>query len=281
MIRFTNKSSAKRGRDRCAYKGGRRIIAYLLVTAMLLGNLAGGIQADAAHSTEKADAGASSEQKNEVTIGGEEYQVILRQQNAWENGCQAEIEVKNTGREKLKNWSIHMELAEGTVSHAWNVTSRKHGNMWHMDSQAHNRVIAPGASAVFGCQLGGASRVKAKSLELLQKDRTTRDKKEYAVTYRIVNEWDAHAKIEAEIRNQSGQDIVDWQLDFELGGEITDIWNAEVLSHAGNRYQLGNKDYNAVIPAGGSIKIGFVADYGREAVRQPEGGNSAVSRVRG
>lgn len=239
---------------------------------MLLGNLAGGIQADAAHSTEKADAGASSEQKNEVTIGGEEYQVILRQQNAWENGCQAEIEVKNTGREKLKNWSIHMELAEGTVSHAWNVTSRKHGNMWHMDSQAHNRVIAPGASAVFGCQLGGAGQIRVKKLEFWQRARTNRDSNQFEVKYSIVNKWDSHAQIEAEIYNRMKQDMEDWQLTFELGGEITDIWNAEVLSHETGRYLLGNKDYNAVIPAGGSIKIGFVADYGREAVRQPEGG---------
>lgn len=271
-LSFRRNGKQKKGARRKA--GVKKAAAYLLAAAMVLGSISRGATAAAQSTVQGVAAQADSTpqgQAEETVATGDGWQIILRQQNAWENGCQAEIEVRNTGREDLKNWSIRMELEEGTISHAWNVTDRKHGNAWDMESQAHNRIIAPGTSTVFGCQLGGASRVKAKTLELLQKDRTTRDKKEYAVTYRIVNEWETYAQIEAEIKNQSGQDIVDWQLSFEFCGEVADIWNAEVLSHETSHYLLGNKDYNAVIPAGGSVKIGFVADYGREAGRQPEG----------
>ncbi|MEM7620505.1 MAG: glycoside hydrolase family 9 protein [Pseudomonadota bacterium] len=50
-----------------------------------------------------------------------------------------------------------------------------------------------------------------------------------------------------------------WQVSFELDADITNIWNARIVSQTGSTYVVENMGYNANIPANGQIAFGFQA----------------------
>lgn len=249
--------------------GKRRAAALLLTVAMLLGSIGGTNTVQAAQPSSSGEP-TQTGQTGGKEISGEGYQVILKQQNVWEDGSQIEIEVKNTGSRKLKNWDIRMKLAKGTISNAWSIKSRKEEGMWYFESQEHNRIIAPGASVLFGCQLEGAGMADIKELEYRQRERERRQKEDYEIIYTIVNQWDGHASIEAEIKNRMEKDLEDWQIAFGFQGEIKSIWNADILTHTGNHYEIENREYNAVIPSKGSVKFGFEAEYTDGSITLPQ-----------
>lgn len=249
--------------------GTRKAAALLLTAAMLIGNIGGTNTVQAAQPSSQGNI-TQTGQMDGKEICGEGYQVILRQQNVWDNGSQVEIEVKNTGSRKLKNWDIRMKLAKGTISNAWSVENRNEDGMWYFISQEHNRIVAPGASVIFGCQLEGAGLADIKELEYRQRERICQEEKQYEIAYTVANQWDGHASIEAEIRNRMEKDMEDWQLDFCFQGEIKSIWNADILSHTGNHYEIENKEYNAVIPSQGSVKFGFEAEYKDGSITLPQ-----------
>ncbi len=50
-----------------------------------------------------------------------------------------------------------------------------------------------------------------------------------------------------------------WTVSFDAGFDIANIWNAQVLSHVGTHYVIGNLDYDAMVLADGSTGFGFQA----------------------
>ena len=53
-----------------------------------------------------------------------------------------------------------------------------------------------------------------------------------------------------------------WTIEFDAGYTITNIWNAEIVSHVGTHYVIRNASYNGDIPAGGTVTFGFQAAPG-------------------
>src|SRR5271166_4332383 len=51
-------------------------------------------------------------------------------------------------------------------------------------------------------------------------------------------------------------------MEFDAGFQITNIWNAEIVSHVGNRYVIRNASWNASVAAGGQASFGFQATEG-------------------
>jgi len=62
-----------------------------------------------------------------------------------------------------------------------------------------------------------------------------------------------------------------WTLEFDAGFDITNIWNAVIVSHVGNHYVIGNADWNANVAAGGQASFGFQATT--------SGGNTAAGNL--
>ncbi|MCA9017870.1 MAG: cellulose binding domain-containing protein, partial [Planctomycetaceae bacterium] len=65
-----------------------------------------------------------------------------------------------------------------------------------------------------------------------------------------------------EISNESDEAWQGWTLEFTFDGDITDIWNAEIVSHVGNTYVIRGAAWNRDIPPGGTISFGFIASPG-------------------
>jgi chitinase len=56
-----------------------------------------------------------------------------------------------------------------------------------------------------------------------------------------------------------------WTAEFRAPFTITNIWNAEIVSHVGDLYVIRNLSYNARVPAGGETSFGFQASGGPAA----------------
>ena len=67
------------------------------------------------------------------------------------------------------------------------------------------------------------------------------------------------------ITNTGNTPINGWTLEFDFAGNITEIWDAQVVSHVGNHYVIQNASWDATIAAGQSVNFGFNADWANAA----------------
>lgn len=82
------------------------------------------------------------------------------------------------------------------------------------------------------------------------------------VDFAVVNDWNSGFQGAIEISNESGAAWEGWTLEFTFDGDITDIWNAEIVSHVGNTYVIRGASWNEDIPADGTISFGFIGTPG-------------------
>ncbi|MEM6867991.1 MAG: glycoside hydrolase family 9 protein, partial [Cyanobacteria bacterium P01_C01_bin.121] len=51
-----------------------------------------------------------------------------------------------------------------------------------------------------------------------------------------------------------------WTLEFEFSGQITQIWDAQIVSQNGNTYVISNASYNATVAPGQEVSFGFLGE---------------------
>ncbi|MBV9627887.1 MAG: cellulase family glycosylhydrolase, partial [Xanthobacteraceae bacterium] len=79
-----------------------------------------------------------------------------------------------------------------------------------------------------------------------------------AITYTVGNDWGSGFTGSMTVPGGS-QGLNGWTLAFDAGFDITNIWNAVIVSHVGNHYVIQNAPWNANVPAGGQASFGFQA----------------------
>ena len=80
------------------------------------------------------------------------------------------------------------------------------------------------------------------------------------VDFSIVNDWGTGFQSEIVITNQGNHQIEGWTLEFEFANEITQIWNAEIVSHMDNTYVIRDAGWNGEVAPNSSISIGFIGE---------------------
>ncbi|TWT29280.1 cellulose binding domain-containing protein [Blastopirellula retiformator] len=80
----------------------------------------------------------------------------------------------------------------------------------------------------------------------------------------VVNDWTNGFQGQIEIRNEGSTAWDGWTLEFTFAGEITNIWNAVIVSHIGDTYVIQGASWNSRIGAGGRTSFGFIANPGGE-----------------
>ncbi len=86
------------------------------------------------------------------------------------------------------------------------------------------------------------------------------------VRFQTLSDWGSGFTGQINLHN-SGAATTRWQLSFDFAGQITSIWDARIVSHAGNRYMVENEHYNGALAAGANVSFGFVASPGGGAAR--------------
>lgn len=86
--------------------------------------------------------------------------------------------------------------------------------------------------------------------------------------FSVISQWNGGFNGEITINNLSDKVIENWQIEMEFPHEITNIWNAVVVSNENTVYNIKNAGgNNAVnIPIGGSVTFGFTGTYEDEII---------------
>lgn len=78
-----------------------------------------------------------------------------------------------------------------------------------------------------------------------------------AVTFVKRNDWGSGFVADMTIKNTGDTALNGWTLEFDLAADITNIWNAEIVSRVGDHYVIRAASWNTTIPPGGSATFGF------------------------
>ena len=82
------------------------------------------------------------------------------------------------------------------------------------------------------------------------------------VEFSVTNDWGSGFTANMSIANNGTSNLSNWTLEFDAPFEITNIWNAEIVSRQGNHYVIRNPSWNGTIPAGATTAFGFQAGPG-------------------
>jgi aryl-phospho-beta-D-glucosidase BglC (GH1 family) len=85
------------------------------------------------------------------------------------------------------------------------------------------------------------------------------------VQFSIVNNWGSGMQAQLTIVNDQTEPLLNWQLEFDSSLNITQMWNAQIASHVGQHYVVQPASYDTIIPIGGNVAVGFVANPGTGA----------------
>ncbi len=75
--------------------------------------------------------------------------------------------------------------------------------------------------------------------------------------FSVANDWGSGFTGSLSITNPNPTALNQWVVEFEAPFEITDIWNAEIISREGNRYIIRNANWNGAIASGQTVTFGF------------------------
>lgn len=82
-----------------------------------------------------------------------------------------------------------------------------------------------------------------------------------SVTYVVRDNWGSGFVAEVDLTaGSAGFDS--WTVEFDSPAQISNIWNAEIVSHVGTRYVVRNASWNAKVGAGQTVQFGFQASPG-------------------
>lgn len=196
----------------------KRFTAFILALALAVGN---GI----------AMTGVQAQEKEKI-YEEEEYRIVLTQQSSWEEGYVAQAVITNTGTKSIGNWEIELELENGKIEDAWNVTVEETETGYKLSCQSYNRKIEAGQTAIFGFCATGSGVENVASLKLNQKKKGAICSEDYSVSYNIMGQWSDSTNVEVTIHNNTQQTIHNWELELQVNAVVTSIWGATLLQQA-------------------------------------------------
>lgn len=99
----------------------------------------------------------------------------------------------------------------------------------------------------------------------LSGDSRTYEKDGYTVTYKIGSEWENNRTVEINIKNTGEESILNWALKYDVGGEMSNLWNSKLYDKGEDYVIIKNNGYNYEIEPEQSISCGYIVT-GKETV---------------
>ena len=91
------------------------------------------------------------------------------------------------------------------------------------------------------------------------------EKDGYTITYKIGSEWENNRTVEVNIKNTGDESILNWALKYDVGGEMSNLWNAKLYDKGEDYVIIKNNGYNYEIEPEQSISCGYIVT-GKETV---------------
>ncbi|MCI8964732.1 MAG: hypothetical protein HFG37_13715 [Eubacterium sp.] len=213
---------------------------------------------------------AEPEKNNQKIFQGDVFEVEFRLDGKWEGGYNATIILRNTSDKTIEDWAI-LYYNEDEIQNLWNGKQIDNEYSVVMIKNAEwNQDIKPGNEVSFGFTAKYEDEIHIPQSYCLSTSRVEVPEKDYKITYKTNSDWNNGYSSAMEIKNLTDEAIEDWELQFEFGHSITNMWNAVIEKQVNETYQLRNSGYNQNIPAKGVIYFGFNGEPGSVS-ENPEG----------
>jgi endoglucanase len=82
-------------------------------------------------------------------------------------------------------------------------------------------------------------------------------------TTTVVDDWGSGFTANVAVKNTGTTAVDTWTLQLKTPVDISNIWNAEIVSHSGDTYVLHNASWNRMIAPGQEVTFGFQATPGQ------------------
>jgi chitinase len=77
--------------------------------------------------------------------------------------------------------------------------------------------------------------------------------------FSVANSWYGGFNGGVTLHNDGASATAGWQVEVDMPFQMTDLWNAQIISHDASGYVIGNAAWNGTIAHGGDTTFGFVA----------------------
>ncbi|MDE6592070.1 MAG: cellulose binding domain-containing protein [Oscillospiraceae bacterium] len=186
------------------------------------------------------------------------YTVTYRIGSEWDNNRSVDVVIENTGSEPILNWALKYD-AGGELYNLWNSSVYDRGeNYTIIKNSGYNYEIEAGKSVNFGYIVTGAETLIPDDIELCS--RRIDVKSGYDVELNVTSNWYTGFNADISITNTSDEPIEAWTLSFDGNFDITNIWNAKLLSAEDRSYETANQLWTTPIKVGETATFGISAD---------------------
>ena len=218
----------------------------------------------------------------------------------WGSGFQAGIELQNLDTEVVSDWTISFDYAADITS-IWDAAIvARDGDRYTIENAGWNADLAVGQTVAFG--FIGAGDTSAPTNFLINGEpidglpsqpepiapapvepapiapapvepapvepapvEPSTPTSSLAASFSMVSDWGSGFTGEVTVSNSSDATLEGWNVSFDFAGEISSLWNGEILSRNGSTYTVRGATWNEGIAAGGSVSFGFSATPGGAA----------------
>ena len=194
-----------------------------------------------------------------ISVTSNDIDVDFNLTGQWNGGFNGEIVITNTGDSKIENWQIEMTFPQ-EITNIWNAAIESHeGTVYNIrNAGGNNNVDIPiGESVTFGFSGTYTDEIVEPTNVKLITGRQTATAEDYSIDYQLMSDWGSGFTAQIVITNNTDKPMEAWHLEFDYAGEISNMWNGMIEKTENSRYYISNADYNSVIPANGSVTIGF------------------------
>jgi endoglucanase len=213
----------------------------------------------------------------------------------WLSGFTGKLELTNEGK-TLDGWTLEFE-APFDIIEIWDAEIISHeGNKYVIGNLDYNKNLSGGETKTitFNANKIGGEVVAPDNYFLNEAVAATMPISETVTTnaanvnsdeavgliFRTSANWLSGFTGKLDITNE-GESLDGWQIEFEAPFEITKIWDAEIISHEGNKYVIGNLDYNKNLSGGETKTITFNANKIEGEVVAPANYSLKVEQLEG
>ena len=217
----------------------------------------------------------------------------------WGSGFQGGITLQSQEAAAVENWTLSFDY-DATISSIWDakVVSRS-GSTYTVQGAAWNNTLAPGAKISFGfigAPPAGVGPVAPPANYTLNGEPLGEQAPaplpvpepaplpvplptpqpapapapapapvDPAVSFEVTSDWGSGFNGDVTVTNTQAAAVTDWTVSFDFDGEISSLWNGEIVSRSGSTYTVKNAPWNGSLAAGASASFGFTASPGGAA----------------
>ena len=219
---------------------------------------------------------ALADEETTKVFSYETYSVSYEIKSSWDNNQIIEVTLTNTGDEPILNWALEYD-AKGEINGIWNSKIYDSNETEYvLRNSGFNYEILPQQSVTFGYTLTGDELDIPESITLCSQ-REDVDAESYSVSLSVNDDWGSGFNGLITIENLSDRPIEAWRLGFDANFEISNVWNAQLLSSDNNSYSVCSDITTTPIGVGETKTFGFAAVKDLDSI--PEITNTSLSEV--